>query len=295
MCEHATVTDPSGIASQYLAAVESFVGFARTLGPDDWAVPVPCTPLWTARDVLSHVSGSPDDAAAGRMDGAPGEAWTAAQIERNRDFTVDELLSRWAEQAPGFADLVERIGEGRPPIDCHTHEHDLRHALNRPGNRSNDIVDRYGPLFASIDDAPCRVVLEIVDGPVVESGRSGAEQTVTLKDVTAFELFRSRLGRRSRAQVRCPTTRPAATTTSIPSSTAGSVRPVRRVRSTSSRSSGRRFERPLEVRDDVGGVLEPDRDAQQALGDTGGGLLLRRETRVGRRRWVTHDRLGAAE
>ena len=90
-------------------------------------------PAWTARDVLSHVSGIPDDALAGRMEGAPGEAWTAAQVERNRDARVDELLDRWEQQASGFADVIESMGETRPPFDVHSHEHDLRQALGRPG------------------------------------------------------------------------------------------------------------------------------------------------------------------
>ena len=193
------MSDQRSIAVLYRLAVESFTEFARTLDADDWATRVPCTPAWTARDVLSHVSGIPDDAIAGRMDGAPGEAWTAAQIERNRDATVDELLSRWSQQAPLFAQVIEEMDEGRPPIDCHSHEHDIRHALGRPGARGNAIIDT--PSFASVD-APVRVVIAFVDGSIVITGDDSATSTVTLRCVTRFELFRSRLGRRSRQQVR---------------------------------------------------------------------------------------------
>lgn len=191
-------TSPA-VAEQYLFAVDSFIDLARTLDDAAWATVVPCTPMWTVRDVLSHVSGIPDDAAAGRMDGAPGEAWTAAQVERNRAFGVDELLTRWSQQAPAFADLIDAVGQHRPPIDCHSHEHDIRHALDRPGARSNAIVDM--ALFATVA-APSRVVIELDDGSTVTSGDLDAGSMVTLRGATAFELFRSRLGRRSRQQVR---------------------------------------------------------------------------------------------
>lgn len=191
--------DQPSISESYLLAVDSFVDLARTLDASDWARRVPCTPAWTARDVLSHVSGIPDDALAGRMDGAPGEAWTAAQVERNRSASVDDLLTRWSQQAPAFAEVIEQIGEGCPPIDCHSHEHDIRHALGLPGARSNSIIDQ--PSFASIG-APVRIVIEFVDGSTVTTGDVTSGSTVTLRGATKFEVFRSRLGRRSRLQMR---------------------------------------------------------------------------------------------
>jgi hypothetical protein len=199
MCEHSSMPNPRRIAEQYRFAVESFVELARTLDDEAWATVVPCTPEWTVRDVLSHVSGVPDDAAAGRMDGVTSEPWTAAQVERNRMFGVPHLLERWDQQAPAFAELLEQIGERRAAVDCHSHEHDVRQALDRPGARSNVIVDT--PSFAMVD-APVRVVVELDDGSTVTSGNPDAAAAVTLRGATRFELFRSRLGRRSREQVR---------------------------------------------------------------------------------------------
>jgi uncharacterized protein (TIGR03083 family) len=195
------VTGPT-ISSMYLFAHESFAALARTLTADDWAAPTPCTPGWTVRDVLSHVAGVSDDALAGRMDGAPGEAWTASQVERHRDRSVDGLLGQWAAQAPAFAEALDAMEEARPPFDCHSHEHDVRHAIGRPGNRSNVIVERAGFGLASIGDVGVRVVLELDDGRVVESGDPASTDTVRLRGIGTFELFRSRLGRRSRSQVR---------------------------------------------------------------------------------------------
>ncbi len=191
-----------GVAELYRLAHASFDDFVRTLSDDDWRSPVPCTPEWTARDVLSHVSGTPDDAFAGRMDGAPGEAWTAAQVERNRHARVDELLGRWAEQASSFADVIAEMGEIRPPFDVHSHEHDIRQALGRPGSRSNVIIETAGFGLASVGGLDVRLAVELDDGRAVVSGDLDSASTVALRDVSVFELFRSRLGRRSREQVR---------------------------------------------------------------------------------------------
>ena len=167
------------IERDYLDAQRSFVAFARGLSADDWAAPVPCCPGWTVRDVLSHVAGIPDDVFAGRTDGVATDPWTAAQVARNAPLSVDELLARWDEQSPSFAELMQSLDQNRPPIDCHTHEHDIRHALDRPGNRDSAIV--VGAASAMLD--------------------SLAGQGVELRGVTPFEVFRSRLGRRSRQQV----------------------------------------------------------------------------------------------
>jgi uncharacterized protein (TIGR03083 family) len=192
----APMTAVPTIGERYLLAHASFAELARSLDDADWATPLPCTPAWSARDVLSHVAGIPDDAIAGRMEGAPGEAWTAAQVERNRSLTVDELLERWAAQAPGFADMLDQIGEGRPPLDCHSHEHDLRQALGRPGNRESVIIEAAAEGFAQLRGH--EFAIEFDDGSMLGAG----DGSVVLRSITRFDLFRSRLGRRSREQVR---------------------------------------------------------------------------------------------
>jgi uncharacterized protein (TIGR03083 family) len=184
----------------YGAAVESFIAFAQTLDDDQWLTPVPCLPGWDVRDVLSHVAGIPDDAFAGRMEGAPGEAWTASQVERNRDMAVGELLDRWAEQYVPFGDVLDGIGEHRPPFDCHAHEHDIRHALGLAGNRDSLIVQAAEVQLARSLEAPVGVRVALGDGRSFTTGEG--DVAATLQGVSGFEVFRSRLGRRSRSQVR---------------------------------------------------------------------------------------------
>ena len=185
----------------YVLAHTSLAELMTTLSEADWSTPVPCLPGWDVRDVLSHVSGVPDDAIAGRMEGAPGEAWTASQVERNRQHSVDELLERWASQAAGFAEVLDAIGETRPPFDCHSHEHDIRHALGRPGGRDSVLVEVAGVGLAQGFEHAFPVAVELTDGRVLTSG-AGNGAAVTLQGMSTFELFRSRLGRRSPEQVR---------------------------------------------------------------------------------------------
>lgn len=190
------------ISAQYDEAVESFIELARSLTDAEWSTPVPCTPAWTARDVLSHVTGIPDDAFAGRMDGPATDPWTASQVERNASFSVDELIQRWESQRVQFATIIEQMGEYRPPYDCHSHEHDVRQAIGRPGNRDSAIIDdASSAILAGLSDVPVAITVNYDDGGSVAAGQPGSAAQVVL-DTSKFEVFRSRLGRRSIDQVR---------------------------------------------------------------------------------------------
>lgn len=189
----------TSIELDYLAAQASFVALASELTDDDWMTDVPCCPGWTVRDVLSHVAGIPDDVLAGRLDGVATEPWTAAQVERNRDVSVADLLARWNEQTPRFAAAMQAMGQERPPIDLQSHEHDVRHAVRRQGNRDHPIVVAAGRRMIDGWDGPTPLIVEFADGSI--AGNVTDRSAVVVSDVTPFEVFRSRLGRRSRAQV----------------------------------------------------------------------------------------------
>ena len=196
-------TAPS-ISHLYTVAQASCAALLRTLTVEELARPMPALPTWTVRDTISHVAGIPDDGINGRMEGAPGEAWTNAQVERWRDTPIGDLLNQWDAQTPLFAEAIESMGEGRPPIDCHAHEHDIRGALGRPGNRDHEMVAYVatGMVMGVGIDRP--LVVECQDGTVLRGGSAAADAEsapLVLHGVTQFEIFRSRLGRRSRKQV----------------------------------------------------------------------------------------------
>ena len=187
------------IARLYRDAQRSFVELARTLDDDEWATDVPCCPGWVVRDVLSHAVGVTIDVAEGNIEGAATDPWTAAQVERWRDVPVGELLERWDATIDPVADALEAFGEPRPPIDCHTHEHDVRHALGRPGDRDSELVRTVAELFGARPIGR-RVAVTFDDGATSTIPGDGA--SVELAGVNSFEFARSRLGRRTPDQVR---------------------------------------------------------------------------------------------
>lgn len=182
------------IAELYRLAQRSFVDLCIDLDGDDWARPAPCTPGWTVFDIASHAAGVTLDIVAGRVEGAATEPWTAAQVERWRDTPRAELFAQWDEHIVAAASAIEAIGETRPPIDCHTHEHDVRQALGRPGNRDSPIVQDALDRFVE-RGAIQAIEITFVDGAQLTI--PGAGEPVGVRGVSRFEVFRSRLGRRS--------------------------------------------------------------------------------------------------
>ena len=93
---------------------------------------VPATAGWAMHDVLAHLAGVTEDAATGNMTGAPGDAWTAAQVARGAGRADAELLATWAEHAPALEGLLSSphgAAVSAAVMDVHCHEADLRHAL----------------------------------------------------------------------------------------------------------------------------------------------------------------------
>lgn len=187
-----------GIAELYVDAQRSFCELFASLNDAERALPVPCNPAWNVRDVLSHVAGVADDITAGNVEGAATDPWTAAQVERWRDTEWRDVIDRWAGQAPTVGSALAAVGEHRPPLDCHSHEHDVRHAVGRPGNRDSDLVEWMVTLF---DGVPVGRAVDVHFGDGESIALGGDAAPVDLHGISRFEFMRSRLGRRSRRQV----------------------------------------------------------------------------------------------
>jgi hypothetical protein len=150
------------------------------------------------RDLLSHVAGVTDDLANGRLEGASTERWTAAQVERWRDADPAMLIDRWNGQIGAIAELLEKVGEFRPALDCCSHEHDLRHALGRIDNKSSEMIDVMAVHFAT-PPVGRPVAITFADGTTALIPGDG--EPISVDGITQFEFVRSRLGRRTRDQV----------------------------------------------------------------------------------------------
>lgn len=190
----------------YRGVRERVTALARELTPDQQAAPVPACPGWTVRDVLAHLAGVTADATSANMAGAPGPAWTAAQVDARRGRSVEAILDEWNRLGPGFEAVLSAPGEGlidAAVIDAASHEQDVRNAIGRPGARDNEAIvwaagrlaRRTANAFAAAALPPVLLVTENGEQVLGEGSPTATWRT------SRYELFRSVLGRRSRDQV----------------------------------------------------------------------------------------------
>jgi uncharacterized protein (TIGR03083 family) len=173
--------------------------------------PVPTCPQWSVQDVLAHVIGSATDLVAGRLDGAPGEEWTAAQVESRRSCSTSDLIAEWEACAPAIEKLIDEGGH-RGPLhfsledaiicDAVSHEYDIRGALGQPGARDCDAV-----TFAVVFYARNRVEAMAKRGLslrvcLTDGGEFGEPDAAVTLTGDPFELLRAMAGRRSLSQLR---------------------------------------------------------------------------------------------
>lgn len=187
----------------YRGARERVADLARTLGEEQLRAPVPATPRWTAHEVLAHLVGCAADAASGRVDGAPGEQWTARHVAERRCRSVGELLDEWdriglAAEAT-LAD--DQIYGPNMAADVICHESDLHEALGLPR------VDReHWQPFLEVMMLHVRNQLRDSTAVLIRDDQGqqwhcGAGEPTTLLRADGYELLRATHSRRSRRQI----------------------------------------------------------------------------------------------
>lgn len=108
---------------------------ARLVEGRDDTVIVPATPLWSLHDVVAHLAGVVEDGRIGNFEGAPGDAWTAAQVLRGATNSTAQLLAEWAEGAPSLEEaLTAGTGPWHSTLDVVTHLCDLANAVGVPAH-----------------------------------------------------------------------------------------------------------------------------------------------------------------
>jgi uncharacterized protein (TIGR03083 family) len=134
----------SDLGSIYAAGRQRLTELVSGLPEERSRAIVPACPEWSVHDVVAHLSGVCDDVLNGNLEGVASDPWTAAQVEKRRPWTLDEVVAEWSEKAPQVEALVPYF-PGRVSqqfvLDFTTHEHDVRHALGAPGARASDGVD----------------------------------------------------------------------------------------------------------------------------------------------------------
>ena len=163
---------------------------------------VPATPRWTGHDVLAHMVGVPDDVVHGRMDGLASDHWTQAQVDARASASVADLLAEWDEYTAQFEEMLSAAPAeiaGQAIFDAATHEHDLRHAIARPGARDSAAMVEGWEWFV---DGRVRAGAPAIRF-VSERGDDLAGVGEPWLSVRApyFELFRAATGRRTEAEM----------------------------------------------------------------------------------------------
>src|SRR5712692_3655664 len=173
----------------------------------DLETTAPATPDWRARDLLAHLGGVCDDIVHGNLAGVATNDWTAAQVEKRRGWSIDELLADWEQHGETVDGLMAEAPAGmfgQLLFDAWTHEQDVRGALGAPGGKASLAAARsyeWGTeAMDGRDRGDGRAELSLVTDVGVRVVGAGLP-TVTLH-ASRYELLRAMTGRRSRAQVR---------------------------------------------------------------------------------------------
>lgn len=173
------------------------------------ATVVPACPAWTVRDLCAHLAGIAA-ALVARDNPPPGDnqPWVDRLVAERADRSVADLLDEWDAVGPAFEQIMRKVPRafGGLVYDVVAHEHDLRHALGRPGARDSDGV------HASLEVQADMLARDLAaHGPggggtisLHVEGRTftvGEGQPVLALTTTAFEALRLLGSRRSHAQL----------------------------------------------------------------------------------------------
>jgi uncharacterized protein (TIGR03083 family) len=227
------VTDLRELGAVYEDARGRIFELVSDLDDEGSRARVPACPEWSIRDVIAHTAGVCTDIINGNLTGAASDDWTGAQVEARRDWPFEDVVAEWNDRGPQIAAMLDdfpgRYGS-QLVADVTTHEHDIRGALGRHGERDsvgvaiglNFLAEAvFHPAMVSFGLGPLEVraadrtwIVGTGDPPThdpdswsVAAGSSEpipapTKPTVGVLNAEPFELFRAITGRRSADQIR---------------------------------------------------------------------------------------------
>lgn len=200
-------------ADEYDACRQRITELTSDLSTEDLATRVQACPEWSVFDACAHLAAIPASILANDLPGDDADAWVARTIADRAGRPIGAVLDEWAEVTPAFKELMLTGGQlAGMVLDAVAHEHDIRHALGRPGGRdARGVVLSLGFTKMIMDrdlraGAPGTVVrFACADGTWQAGGPADAAPTITL-DLGAradgtFELMRALGSRRSAGQL----------------------------------------------------------------------------------------------
>jgi len=172
----------------------------RTLSAEQLNAVVPCCPLWSVRDVVGHLTGLLEDRRDANMSSGSFSEWTAAQVARQRDLSIENVLDKWNELATLEIDGPPSFGA--LSFDIATHEYDLYQALGIAADRATESVkigaERARSRMSSMlsNGSSPGVLASTEDGTHL---CEGSDSPIGL-ETSRYGFFRLTTGRMSRAQ-----------------------------------------------------------------------------------------------
>jgi hypothetical protein len=177
------------VTTAYIELRDRVVALVRSLPEDRGDAMVPACPDWTARQLIAHLVGVPEDIITGNMDGVTTRTWTDAQVTRHEGKSLQELADSYEATGQVFDDVLPMIPEpvnSQMVMDAVTHEHDLREALGEQGARDSAAVD---------------VALAWLRSEFATRFSTVTADPFTVDGVDSYELLRSLTGRRTTAEM----------------------------------------------------------------------------------------------
>ncbi|MEV0677331.1 maleylpyruvate isomerase family mycothiol-dependent enzyme [Actinosynnema sp. NPDC050436] len=170
----------------------------------DPAAEVEACPGWTVKDVVAHLAAGLGDFADNAFDGVETGEWGERQVRDRRDHPLGDLLAEWERNFQAAGGLFDSPLGAVLIAEVVEHEHDIRTALGRPGERDNAAVraaltrplQEVDQRLRTRDLPALRITLEHGDRIVGEGDPAATLRT------SSFELLRVVGGRRSEGQIR---------------------------------------------------------------------------------------------
>jgi uncharacterized protein (TIGR03083 family) len=197
-----------------------------SLDADEQHKPVPATPGWDIKDVISHVTGVAEGALANDFPreffaafGQPDAVrhlndWTADHVTDRKDDDLDAILEEWSKHAAALVPMlngevpsskdVPMFADRIMVTDVTIHQHDIFGALGIDRGRDSGQVKVASSSYAGMMDIRLR---EASAGALLLDAGSkqwtvGGDDPAGSVRATRFEFFRALSGRRSPEQIK---------------------------------------------------------------------------------------------
>jgi uncharacterized protein (TIGR03083 family) len=193
------------MSDAYVEGRERIAEIALALSDDELKRDVPACPGWTAKDVVSHLTGIAVDTMSGVIEGAGSDEYTSRQVDQRKDKEIAAIVDEWrAANLESILDGVHPAIAGGIIGDLFTHEQDFRGAVGQPGGRDSKAfevaLDSYTRFLGRRIKEAGLPALEVRAGD--RSWVAGKGDPAGTVSGEPFEILRSLTGRRTLDEIR---------------------------------------------------------------------------------------------